>query len=349
MLRRFFKAIFGNFGRSLVAFVVALAIWFYANAKVTTEVDLKADILIEPPPDHSVVYQSEKELHVRLSGPDHLVSKVRGQTAQGRARLTHAIEAADLKNGWAVLDIDPEWLQLDLLEREFVQLRFENIGPKQVEVFVSPVVERVLPVEPRRSGEPPEGFQLERPLEAVPPTVRVTGPAVALDSLEQIPTEREVRLWDARGRSSTESYALKRTVDVTLANGQKVPVALKLSEDSVKVTILLAEKAREKAAFADLILAFRVVPGWPYAAEMDEGAGTCSVTVEAAPEVLRRLKPESIRPYVDLTALPDEPIAPGASAPYQERIWVDLPRDLPIASYSVQPERVTILLKNPAR
>ena len=61
-----------------------------------------------------------------------------------------------------------------------------------------------------------------------------------------------------------------------------------------------------------------------------------------------RLSAERIRAFVDLSSLQTERIEVGASHPYQEDVHVELPSDAGQVEAVPSPERITLLLKNPA-
>jgi hypothetical protein len=90
-------------------------------------------------------------------------------------------------------------------------------------------------------------------------------------------------------------------------------------------------------------------PGFPYATEFAQGEKTVSVMVRASPANLRKLRAESVKAYVDLEKLGQERIEPGGSAPYKEKVQVSLPEEVTYSMAVPRPERVTLLLKNPAK
>ncbi len=273
---------------------------------------------------------------------------VRDETLQGALRMKYEMTPDDVRDGWATLEVHPSWLQLGLHEYEFVQLRARNIAPATVQVFVSPIVEKVLPVQVTLSGQPPTGLRVQGEPATAPSQVLVRGPAIAVSSMASVPTE-DVPLWKLTPGVFEEPRVLRRDAQVTLDNGQRVDVPLELRDATVLVRLRVAGESVAQQTFDDLPLSLLVPLQFAYEAEVEQGERTVSVTVLAGSEELNKLKADDLRPYVDLTGLAGEKIAPGASGPYREPVVVHLPTGVNVESVQVAPPLVTVLLKNPAR
>jgi hypothetical protein len=348
MLKRVTDAIFANFGLKALAVAISLGIWFYANSRLLEEVPITASISINPPQDFAVVYQSDKFVRLRVEGPRSLMDTLRDEMLQGALKMKYDLTDKDLHDGWATLQLQPSWLQLGLHEWEYAQLRSRAITPDTVRVFVSPLKDKVLPVKVTLAGEPPAGLTLQGEPATAPSQVLVRGPAIALDSMDSVPTE-DVPLWKLTAGIYEEPRILRKDVQVTLDNGQRVPVALDLSVSTALVSLHVTGQTFTQQTFTGVPLNLLLPLQFRYETQVEEDARTVSVTVSADAEDLKKLSAEKIRAYLDLTALAGEQIAPGASGPYREPVVVHLPAGINAAPVQVSPPLVTVLLKNPAK
>ena len=347
MFSRLFQLIFGHFRTKLLALVIALAIWAYAKGQVTRDLPLTLTLKVVPPAGYSLVYQNRDTAAVRLEGPEYLISRLRAETAASPPTLTRRLEENEVEDGWATLRVTSEWLQLPLPQRDLVQLRFARIQPENVQVFVSPQVQKVLPVKPDIKGKPPEGLQLEEPVTAVPPQVEVSGPAVAVNQLSAVPTE-PIRVWNWRAGTLREPRNLINETEVELPNGRVVTVSLRLGQTSVIVPLNVTRESRREKTLEDVPLAPLVRFEFPYDVRLEETAEQIAVTVSGPADKVSKIAAEDILVYVDLRKLPDEPIQPGAEGRYQELVRVSRPPEMADCEFRPRPERVTIVLKNPS-
>jgi hypothetical protein len=348
MFKRFTEAIFANFRLKLLALAISLGVWFYANSRLVEELPITATIAITPPQGTVLVYQSDRTARLRIEGPRSLMETVRDEAISGALRMKYDMKPGDAHGGWATLELRSGWLQLGLHEYEAVQLSSRNITPAAVSVFVSPVADKALPVRVALTGEPPPGLRIQGEPATAPSQVVVRGPEIALNSMDSISTE-DVALWKLTPGVFEEPRVLRRSVTVTLDNGQRVDVPVEPQDSTVQVHMRVAGETLTQQTFSDLPLGLLLPLQFPFEAEVEEGERTISVTVTAGAEELKKLTAADIRPYVDLTGLATEQIAPGASGPYREPVVVHLPIGLAVDSVQATPALVTVLLKNPAK
>jgi hypothetical protein len=348
MFRRLADAIFGNFRLKALALAISLGIWFYANSRLIEEYPISASISINPPQGYALIYQSDRIARLRVEGPRSLMDTVRNEMLQGTLRMKYDMTQKDVHDGWATLDLQPSWLQLGLHEYEFAQLRSRSIAPPTVRVFVSPIVQKALPVQVALAGEPPGGLRIQGEPATAPSQVVVKGPAIALEAMDSIQTE-DVQLWKLTPGVFEEPRVLRRDVPVTLDNGQQVEVPLDPQDTSVLVRLRVSGEALAQQTFSGVPLDLLLPLQFRYETQVEEGEETVEVTVTADSEELKKLSAERIRAYVDLTTLAGEQIEPGASGPYREPVVVHLPNGVSAESVQVTPPLVTVLLKNPAK
>ncbi len=344
MFRGTFRAIFGNFWLKLLALIISVGMWFYANNSLIDQKDFDARVTVIPPDGHKIVLQKQQDVRVRVSGPRSVLDRVENDIIHN---LTRTLTVQELKDGWAKLPVDRDWLRFTLPESDIVQLRFKYVTPPEVDVFVSPIrMAVVLPVKIQTSGMPAAGFRLVPEPEATPSEVTVRGPAVAVDGMKFVPTA-SIPVYGSRS-DIYQPIALTEDVEVALDSGDRVTVHLALSQTAVDARVYVSGEQEQEQRFDNVPIALTVLPGFPYGVELLEGEVNVSVVVTASPANLKKLKPESIKADVDLTTLADEQIEVGGSAPYKERVRVWLPPDVTYRAVRCEPERVTLLLKNPA-
>lgn len=343
MLKRALRAIFGNFWLKLSALAISVGIWFYADSRLIQEMDVEARLSIVPPDGYEVVFQDHQTTRIRVVGPRSLLSSVQSDIAEN---LTYRLTEQQLEDGWATLRVDRTWLQPFVPESDVIQLRFRRVSPPQVKIFVSPTVERVLPVEVRTSGKLPPGIHLVELPSCSPSQVTVRAAAVAFDAVSSVSTE-ELPIWDVRA-DVHRPLRLMDEVRVLLENGARATVRLTLSQSSVDASIRVTGEPEQERRFENVAVEFLRPPGFPYVAQIAEGEGAVSVTVRASPANLRKLRPDRVRAYVDVGSLADVQIEVGGSAYYNERVWVWLPPEAIHSAARPEPERVMLLLKNPA-
>lgn len=112
-------------------------------------------------------------------------------------------------------------------------------------------------------------------------------------------------------------------------------------------SILVTGEEERDRAFEGVPVLLMLPPGFPYTPALAQEESKVTVVVRAAPANLARLNTGAVKAYVDLADLAREKIEPGASAPYKEKVQVALPSDVMYTAAQAQPDRVTILLKNP--
>jgi hypothetical protein len=338
------KAVFGNFSLKAVALLISLGIWFYATQQVQDEMLVRAGVEVKPPPGYASLYQNVRDVQISLSGPRALISRLRDELAQAPLKLEHTARQEDLDDGWADLEVDESWLRVGLTERERVQINVAGVRPRRVRTFLSPRVERVLPVEFAGSVETAAGFTHE-PAVCVPSQVTVGGPAAVLDNMKNMPTA-ELSFYDIRS-DQQRSAALDTQRRLTLSSGEQIMVPLTTVPATVTVYVQVSGEPEGQRVFDGVAVLWQLPPGFAYTPEFLPGEGTVSVTVTGPAGALKRLDAGDVHAFVDLTRLARDQVEPGA--PAKEPVQVYLPAGFEALSAKAVPAGVTLLLRNPVR
>jgi hypothetical protein len=346
MIKRTLRTVFGNFRLKAWALVIALCVWWYASSRMTEEVTVRMTLDIKPPSGYTLIHQDEQAARVTVAGPRSLLARVRSDLTQGFVKLSYTMAKQDLFAGQGTLAITPDWLRPHLPEGDFVQLRFRNISPPQVNVVASPVRERVLPVRPRTTVETAPGYRLAERASSSPAQVSVRGPALAVDAMDAVQTA-ELALYDVQA-DVHRPVSLRSEEEITLQSGERIAVPLEVEPASVILNVYVSGEEERQETFEGVPVLLLSPPGFPYEAELGEPDLKVTIRIAAPPAQLRRLRRESVQAFVDLAGLARERIELGASAPYKEPVRVLLPPDVTCSMVRAEPARVTLVLKNPA-
>jgi hypothetical protein len=338
-------AIFGNFRLKLWALLISVGIWFYASSQVTEEETVRASLTITPPPGYALLYESDKAVRMTVAGPRALLNRLRNELAQSQFQLSCRLTDQEAAAGWSTLRVRPDWLKPNIPEEEYVQLSLRNVTPTEVTVFADPVRERVLPVDVRASVHLSPGFRLVEAPTCTPAQAKVKGPAMVVDALTRVQSN-ELSLYDVQ-ENVHRPLALQNEAEAQLSNGTTVTVPLAVDPPTVLASILVTGEEERDQAFEGVPVLLMMPPGFPYTPALAQEESKVTVVVRAAPANLARLDTGAVKAYVDLADLAREKIEPGASAPYKEKVQVALPSEVIYTAAQAQPDRVTILLKNP--
>jgi len=342
MLRKLVRLVFGNAHVKLVALAIAIALWAYANGQLKEEVGIVVPLLISVPEQYQIVYQSHPKVQMRLSGPHYLVKRRQDEASQNYLRLSASLNPEDLTQGVMTLRVDPGWLNVP--KGELAQMGVSSVQPQFVTLHVSRVVTRAVPVEVRISERPHAGYEV-RGWSAVPSEVMVTGPALVVDAMETVKTQK-VSVWDAQADVRRPMVPLVLQETLALEDGVSVEVALRADPAQVAVHVEVGGK-KEERSLEDIPVHMLSPPDFPYLAEIDPAESHVSVVVSGLPQDIARLTPGSVRAYVDLTGLQEETFE-GETALYKEPVRLLLPEDIPISAGTPEPRQVTIILKRRA-
>jgi len=353
MFVRAFKAVFQNFRTKLLALVISLAIWFYADSRLTEQMVISSvDLKIEPPAGYERLYQSVTRVDLTVVGPRSIVTRLASQPGRGQLKLERVLSEGDIRagGGKVKLTIEREWLRYRgmgghpqaLRDWEYTQLSFPSIEPRTVEVFASPRQRRPMRVLIRTTGRLPEGFRLPREPAAEPHTVEVEGPAVALDALDgSIPTADELALWTVRN-SLQSRMRLQDSCQIELSDGRRVTAPLTLEVPSVLVKVDVAideEQPKETVTFRDIPVLWSMPQGFPYEMKPD-GPLRVTVTVRGDSRELQKLTPASLMAHVGLAPLAGD----GEEGPHRELILVQFTQTTTAAIVEVKPRELSFNL-----
>ncbi|MFW5915283.1 MAG: YbbR-like domain-containing protein, partial [Planctomycetota bacterium] len=281
------------------------------------------------------------QVQVRLKGPQYLIKRRQEEATLNNLRLEVPLGEEDVGGEDLEIEVDPAWFNIP--ESDRVRLSAMDIRPEKLQLKVSRIVTRALPVDVQLTGVPQDGYRVED-FKAVPSEVEVTGPESVLDEMESI-SAQAVPLWDAY-----ESF--RRTVPLQLRNtiemedGTEVPV--NIESDQKRVVVHVSIRREDSTRTIDNVPINILQPrNFPYRVTIPEEENEVSVVISGSAAEIASVEPTDVIVYLDIASLADEDVEPGERAMYKEDVNVRLADSRNVRVQSVQPEKITAVLENP--
>ena len=280
-VEKVFRRIFlEDWSLKLLSLGIALVLWLVVtgqNQPVTTHVTVQLnfvrpqslEISNDPPKTVDVALLGSRTKLDKLSAPD----------------LIATIDLTDMKAGERMIRLS-ERAQLSLPSG----VRATGFSPSAVPIQLEPMIEKVIPVEPRLNGKPADGYELYS-TSSDPPQVTVRGPAGRLNLLDKATTET---IWMA---GQKESFTAK-SVAIDVADSK-----VELLDPAVTVQITIGERRSEKT-----ISNVQVVSGSGF----NFAPRTTTVTVLGLAGELERLNSnvlkvvlnDQLEPHIEVASVP---------------------------------------------
>jgi YbbR domain-containing protein len=263
--RTFREALTENIGLKVLALTVALGLAAYARGQLDrTQRTIPVGVVLRLPGD-----QRRRELMTPM--PANVDVTILGTTRS----IDRLIQTG----------ISP--VELDLRERTLfslppdVELKF--VDPPSINLEWQDVVERTIPIQAARAGQPAKGYEVKGLLEVEPKEIGVKGPA----SLVEVMQFARLAAFDVNGLTEGV-YRRRLSID-------DPPTRVRyLGSKSANVTIVIARRQTEVKFDRRPV----EIVGPAHAKAVPSAV---DVTVSGPPEVVSGLRPEQIVPRVDLT------------------------------------------------
>jgi len=300
-------------GLRAVAVVAAIAVW-YAIRAATSNSTIVTDIplTIQPPPDWSVAEASARTVNVAFLGTRddlrYLNRELIKATVDARGHADNAAYTVVL--GPAHVNA-PGNARIDFIRPATVTVRLDREITKQV------------PVKVETQNLLPDGYEVDK-MVVTPATVQLSGPAQRLANIESIGTVPV----DLDGR--IRSINARR---IPLAPGEPL-AGVKVDPPAVTLDLGIVERS-VSSVFADLAILPMAPPG--RALRIDLEPETATLTVKGSPELMKTLKAEDFRLFVDLAGT-------SGSGPTQLPIRAVLPTGAGLVR--TEPPNTTVRLKD---
>jgi len=276
-----------HIGTKIMALVLAVFIWGFAYMENLQEANVAYEIEISTPPDVEMENPGPRTRYLVVKGPRRLVERL--DEARNN-RIVKTIRKEDLEK-FKETDEFPYTvtvLRSDLRAPE--PLTFPEL-PMEIEISLSRVKEKRLPVKLRVSGTPAPGYVYSEESSTVMPSqVTATGPQSLLDQAEFIHTEElEITGLTAPRR---ETYAQL----VNTINGERIS----LSRPYVSAWIDIRQDLKSRT-FEEVPVKVLWPPGgFPYKLEAKPAA--VAVTVKGPQQRLENISADDIVVYVEVNS-----------------------------------------------
>jgi YbbR domain-containing protein len=303
--RRFLGWASGDTGLKLFSVLFAIGLWLFVNAgQKPTEKSLTVPVEVRNlPADLMSAGPGAGPVEVRVSGPPALLSTLDPEYLKVVLDLEGVHAGTSTFRLSAAFFNPPRGVKIIRINPSVINLKLENKG------------ERILPVTVRLGNKPPAGYKIVR-AEASPDTVKVRGPAAAVNrmtSIETVPVEI-----DPTKRQFTREVRLSSSDEALTFAPDKVVVTVAMEEETIEREFSRLD-VRAKNASAK----YTVSPRQAY------------VKLVGSKKVLADLPFGPEQAYLDLKGL-----GPGN---HSVALTFDLPRDVKVVEQKPERFRVTIL------
>jgi YbbR domain-containing protein len=294
----------GDMGLKLFSLFFALGLWLFVNAgQKPTERSLTVPVEVRNmPADLMALSSGPGQVEVRVAGPPALLSTLDPDY------LKVVLDMDGARPGTSTYRLSADYFNPPR------GVRITRISPSVINLKLETKGERILPVTVRLSTKLSSGYKVAR-VEATPDTVKVRGPASAVNrmtSVETLPVEIE----GAKGQFTREVRLSSAEEAVTFVP-DRVHVAVVFEEETIT-----REFSRVEVTAKNFSGKYSVSPR------------QASIKLSGPKRILGELQlgPEQV--YLDLKGL-----KPGT---YSLRLTFDLPREIKVVEQKPERFRVTI-------
>lgn len=268
--RRWLRALlFEDWTLKVLALLITLGLWYAVTTqRAPATVRLRAvplDFVL--PEGVEIGNDPVDEVDVTLEGSQGKLAELNARNLVARADLS------DLRTGDRVARLSNRNVAMDLPDG----IRIVDITPRSITLHLEPVVERVVAVEARFEGAPPEGY-VRGAVQVVPQGVRVRGPESHVAAVERAFTET-ISLAGQR-----EPLTLPQ-VAVDIPDRKVTPL-----DHTVSVRVEIGEEQSERRFPVVAVLSAAGAPVSP---------ATAAVTLRGPRTVVEALRPEDVRLVVE--------------------------------------------------
>ena len=306
-----------------VAFLWAVALWFYASEEMAIERDLNTYVSFRAPDERILKIVDPRP------GTDRRTVSVT-VTVRGPRGEVYAVSGEDVRYHKPLdPDLPPEPVSVSLSPSDFhipehPELRVTRVRPASVKILLTEAGRKVVPVRVIPVGEPQKGYVLSTRPRTIPDNVEVRSSPEILEQVTFIETEPV----DVGGAARSLSVMASLVNKVDISGTER---SLILAQDQVVVLMDIApapvEVIKEHVPVRTLVPAganFRVIPE----------RGTVSPAIRGPEERIASLRIEDIKVFLDASSLEQIPVEGVASFP----VSVVLPEGLEFVPESVPKE-----------
>ncbi len=175
-MNRLLRLITENFVYKILAVLIAVFLWFFAQGEKTSNVTLKVPVIIDSVPEGEVIVNDvPRSIEITLSGPSSALFDY------ARSKPVYRINLLKTGVGNYIFNVSPS--EFDLPDR----LKIETVYPDNITVDLDRVVSRQVDVGVSIVGNPPPGTAFKG-IVTEPDKVVITGPSTVISNINVVMT-----------------------------------------------------------------------------------------------------------------------------------------------------------------
>jgi YbbR domain-containing protein len=211
-------AIFRNLGTKLLALAIAILVWFVFSAQQRERISERSYriplSIANVPPGTLIASPLPPTIEVRLRGPFTALRQL------DPVKLEAVVDLADATRGEGIHHLAPE----DINVPEAVEVI--AIAPSEIRIALDTIAEKTLPIVPRVTGKPAEGFEVVD-VAVEPRAARLNGPSSALSAMKDVETD-PILLANRAATFSEPATVIVDAPGVRVREGQVASVTVRI-------------------------------------------------------------------------------------------------------------------------
>ncbi len=263
------RGLLENLPLRIASLALAVLLWFVIAGEKTSEMGLAVPVELQTfPQSLELTGEPVNAVEVRLRATPGVIQRL------GPGDISAQLDLAGMGEGERIVHLAENNIRVPF------GVKVVKISPTIITLNLERTLQKVVPIRPRLLGRPATGHEVSEVL-SDPPEVKISGPKSRVQEVESAFTEPV----------SVESAEADVVDDVNL--GLEDPLLRIQGTPRVRVTARVRE-LREKRSFDGLSVGVR------------GGTATIAprrvrVVLEGPADALKRVRPEDVRPYVDVS------------------------------------------------
>jgi YbbR domain-containing protein len=246
--------------------VLAVALWFVIAGEKSSERGLSAPLELQNfPKDFELTGDLVDSVEVRLRASPGIIHRL------SEGDVSAQIDLAGAGEGERIVHLTPQAIRVPF------GVEVVKVSPSIVTLNFERTLQRTVPIRPRLLGRPAAGYEVAE-VTSDPAETRLGGPKSRVQEIESAFTE------------PLSVEGAEANVADTVTIGLDDPMLRLLGSSRAKVTARVRE-VQEKRTFGGRAVEAR-------GKEAQVRPATVRVTVEGPASIVRRLRPEDVRPFV---------------------------------------------------
>lgn len=212
------RTILHNLTLKLTALVLAVGLWIAVSSSPPAEVALNVAVIFRNmPADLEISSENIPTVQIRVRGPEAIVRRLQPSDVHAE------IDISGIKPGERTFDLTH---QISVPEK----LEVAQVVPSEMHLAFDVRATRVVPVEPRVTGKPAEGYRIAA-VDPLPATVEITGPRKVVDSIASAVTD-PVDVTGVLAQTTVTRHAYVSDPLVQVTNPRTVQVRVTMEKEA---------------------------------------------------------------------------------------------------------------------